>query len=191
MLNMRKPPLSLLAGYILFAAFMVLESLARQGAAAKDATAGKEDRGTTRMLGTAYGMGVLLVPIAAGLRASRALPPVLGPLVMLAAIGLRMWAAMTLGRFYTRTLRTARDQIVVRDGPYRFVRHPGYLGTLLMWTGFGFSTRDWLIGAVCGVGMWLLYRHRINAEENMLLEQLGDAYREYMRETPGLLPVQF
>jgi protein-S-isoprenylcysteine O-methyltransferase Ste14 len=60
-----------------------------------------------------------------------------------------------------------------------------------MWTGFGLSTRDWLIGAVCGVGMWLLYRHRINAEENMLLEQLGDAYREYMRETPGLLPVQF
>jgi len=90
------------------------------------------------------------VPIAAGLRASRALPPVLGPLVMLAAIGLRMWAAMTLGRFYTRTLRTAPDQIVVRDGPYRFVRHPGYLGTLLMWTAFGLSTRDWLIGAVCG-----------------------------------------
>jgi protein-S-isoprenylcysteine O-methyltransferase Ste14 len=125
-LNLRKPPLSLLAGYILFAAFMVLESLARQGAAAKDATAGKEDRGTTRMLGTAYEMGVLLVPIAAGLRASRALPQVLGPLVMLAAIGLRMWAALTLGRFYTRTLRTARDQIVVRDGPYRFVRHPGF-----------------------------------------------------------------
>ena len=111
MLNLRRPPLSLLAGYMLFAAFMVLESLARQGAAAKDATPGKEDRGTTRMLGTAHWMGVLLVPIAARLRPSRALPStVLGPLVMLAAIGLRMWAAMTLGRFYTRTLRTARGR---------------------------------------------------------------------------------
>jgi protein-S-isoprenylcysteine O-methyltransferase Ste14 len=60
-----------------------------------------------------------------------------------------------------------------------------------MWTGFGLSTRDWLFGAVGGVGMWLLYRRRINAEENMLLEQLGDAYREYIRETPGLSPVQF
>jgi protein-S-isoprenylcysteine O-methyltransferase len=190
MLRLRKPPPSLLAGYSLFGAFMLLESGARQGAAAKASRAGTEDRGTTRMLGAAYGAGIVLVPIAAAVRGRRNVPPLVGPVLMLAAIALRMSAALTLGRFYTRTLRTAADQHVVRNGPYRFVRHPGYLGTLLMWTGFGLSTRDWLIGAICGAGMWLAYRRRIAAEETMLVQQLGDAYRDYMRTTPALLPLR-
>jgi protein-S-isoprenylcysteine O-methyltransferase len=185
-----KPPRSLLAGYGLFAAFLLLESAARQGAAAKASTPGAEDRGTTRMLGAAYGAGVVLLPIAAVMRGTHNVPALLGPILMLAAIALRMSAAVSLGRFYTRTLRTAADQPVVRDGPYRFVRHPGYLGTLLMWTGFGICTRDWLIGALCGTGMWLAYRRRIAAEEAMLVDQLGDAYREYMRTTPALLPLR-
>jgi protein-S-isoprenylcysteine O-methyltransferase len=189
-MRFRKPPPSLLAGYILFAAFMLLESRARQGAAAKASTPGADDRGTTRMLGAAYGTGIVLLPIAAGLRGTRNVPSPLGPILMLAAIAVRMSAALTLGRFYTRTLRTATDQTVARAGPYRFVRHPGYLGTLLMWTGFGLSTRDWLIGALCGTGMWLAYRRRISAEEAMLVQQLGDAYRDYMRTTPALLPLR-
>jgi protein-S-isoprenylcysteine O-methyltransferase len=189
MLRLRKPPLSLLAGYVLFAAFMLLESSARKGAAAKASTPGAEDRGTTRMLGAAYGAGIVLLPIAAAVRGTRNAPPLVGPVLMLAAIALRMTAAFTLGRYYTRTLRTAADQPVVRDGPYRFVRHPGYLGTLLMWTGFGLSTRDWLIGALCATSMWLAYRRRIAAEEAMLVHQLGDAYRDYMRTTPALLPL--
>jgi protein-S-isoprenylcysteine O-methyltransferase len=187
--RLQKPPLALLAGYCLFAAFMVLESRARQGAAARASTPGAQDQGTTRMLGAAYGAGVLLLPVAALLRGRRSVPALLGPLVMLAAIALRMCAASTLGRFYTRTLRTSADQQVVRAGPYGFVRHPGYLGTLLMWSGFGLCARDWLIGALCGAGMWLVYRRRIAAEEAMLVDQLGDAYREYMRTTPALLPV--
>jgi len=76
----------------------------------------------------------------------------------------------------------------VRIGPHRFVRHPGYLGALLMCTGFGLANRDWLIGILCGTGMWLAYRRRIGAEEDMLVNELGDAYREYMRTTPALLP---
>jgi protein-S-isoprenylcysteine O-methyltransferase len=169
---------------------MLLESGARQGDAAKASTPGAEDLGTTRMLGAAYGAGVVLLPIAAAVRGTRNVPALLGPSIMLAAIALRMSAALTLGRFYTRTLRTAADQRVVRDGPYRFVRHPGYLGTLLMWTGFGLSTRDWLIGALCGAGMSVAYRRRIAAEETMLVNQLGDTYRDYMRTTPALLPLR-
>jgi protein-S-isoprenylcysteine O-methyltransferase Ste14 len=41
----------------------------------------------------------------------------------------------TLGRAYSRTLRTERER-VVEAGPYRHVRHPGYLGSNLIWLGF-------------------------------------------------------
>jgi protein-S-isoprenylcysteine O-methyltransferase Ste14 len=98
------------------------------------------------------------------------------------------WAALTLGRFYTRTLLATPDQVVVRTGPYRFVRHPGYLGTLLMWFGFGLSSRDWLIALLYGGVMRLMYERRIRTEESMLARQLGEAYVEYMRTTPGLVP---
>jgi len=45
-----------------------------------------------------------------------------------------------LGRFFTRTLRVTGEQRVVSDGPYRVVRHPGYLGDILMWTGAALTT---------------------------------------------------
>jgi isoprenylcysteine carboxyl methyltransferase (ICMT) family protein YpbQ len=48
-------------------------------------------------------------------RGRRGLPAALGSIVMLIAIGLRAWAAITLGRFYTRTLRTLSDQQLVRN----------------------------------------------------------------------------
>ena len=104
------------------------------------------------------------------------------------AIVLRTWAAATLGRFYTRTLRTAADQQVVRTGPYRFVRHPGYLADLTMWVGFGLSTQDWLPGALWGGIMTLVYQRRMNAEEVMLKQELGQPYVDYMATTPRLIP---
>jgi protein-S-isoprenylcysteine O-methyltransferase len=54
-------------------------------------------------------------------------------------LALKTWAVRTSGRFDTRTLRSASDQSVTDSGPYRLVRHPGYLGALLLWIGFGLT----------------------------------------------------
>jgi protein-S-isoprenylcysteine O-methyltransferase len=186
--KLKKPPASLLAGYALFGTFMVLESALRRGAEARSSTPGTEDRGTTRSLGVAYGVGLLSMPVVAALRSHNGAPAFLGPSLMILAIALRGWAAATLGRFYTRTLRTATDQSVIRSGPYRFVRHPGYLGTQFLWVGFGFSTQNWLAGPIWGLVMFLAYRQRILAEEAMLVHDLGRAYEEYMSSTPRLIP---
>jgi len=188
MMPVRRPPASLLAGYLLFATFMLLESALRQGSEAQSAEAGREDAGTTRMLGTAYGVGLLSMPAFGSIGPRARALGYLGPVVMAAAIALRSWAALVLGRFYTRTLRTAADQHVVRDGPYRLVRHPGYLGTQLLWVGLGLCTQNGLTGALWGAVMFALYRRRIDAEEAMLLRELGNAYAEYMASTPGLIP---
>jgi protein-S-isoprenylcysteine O-methyltransferase len=188
LLDLRRPPRSLLIAYGLVGAFMLLEGLLRQGEAARSSRAATEDQGTTRLLGGAYGAGVLLMPVLAAVRGKRNVPAPVGPALMIAAIGLRSWAAWTLGAFYTRTLRTVAGQQVVRRGPYRIVRHPGYLGTLLMWLGFGLSTGDWLIGIGWAGLMFVLYRRRIAAEETMLERELGEAYRAYSVTTPQLIP---
>ncbi|MFF4749444.1 methyltransferase family protein [Streptomyces sp. NPDC002514] len=56
--------------------------------------------------------------------------PVL-PVVFTAAVGFRLWGVHTLGRFYSHRVRVLGDHQVVRSGPYRWVRHPAYLGMAL------------------------------------------------------------
>ncbi len=65
-----------------------------------------------------------------------------------AGLGLRIWSLRTLGAAYTRTLRADVAQPLVTDGPYRLVRHPGYLGTHLTWTGFGLTSGSGTVAAV-------------------------------------------
>ncbi|MFB7493226.1 methyltransferase family protein [Streptomyces sp. NPDC056161] len=61
--------------------------------------------------------------------------PVL-PVVFAAAVGFRLWAVHTLGRFYSHRVRVLGDHQVVRSGPYRWVRHPAYLGMALAHVAF-------------------------------------------------------
>src|SRR5947209_8216025 len=60
------------------------------------------------------------------------------PLSLLAAmvclwtgLGLRIWSVWTLGRYFTFSVMTSRDQPVISTGPYQYLRHPSYTGILL------------------------------------------------------------
>jgi protein-S-isoprenylcysteine O-methyltransferase Ste14 len=186
---MRRLPRSLIAAYGIFGLFMLVESRLRQGEEAKSFEAGAADEGTTRLIGASFGAGLIGIPLVAlSGRGRMSLPGAFGPVVMLVGLGLRIWAALVLGRFYTRTLRVEGDQIVVRDGPYQLVRHPGYLGVLLMWGGFGLSAANWLATLGVGLAMGFAYNRRIRSEEAMLVEKLGDTYREYTETTWRLVP---
>lgn len=50
---------------------------------------------------------------------------------MWVAVVLRLWAVWVLGPFFTVVVRVSDQQTVVDRGPYRWVRHPSYLGLLL------------------------------------------------------------
>lgn len=94
----------------------------------------------------------------------------------------------TLGRSYTRTLRTEDAQHVVDTGPYAVVRHPGYAGSLLIWMGFALTSRS--VPVVAGVAALLgtAYQRRITAEEALLRRDLP-AYATYSERTKKLIPL--
>jgi protein-S-isoprenylcysteine O-methyltransferase Ste14 len=96
--------------------------------------------------------------------------------------------ARVLGRFYTRTLQVVGGQHVVTSGPYRLIRHPGYAGSLLVWTGYCVGVGKWIALLVVGALMLTAYGWRIRAEERMLADVLGEEYRRYQRRTARLVP---
>ncbi len=112
----------------------------------------------------------------------------LGLVIMLLGLALRVWSMRALGAYYSRTLRVTDAQVIVTQGPYRVVRHPGYLGTILLWVGSGLALANWI--ATVGVALLMLgvYGYRIRSEEGMLLTTFGEHYREYCRHTWRLLP---
>ncbi len=180
----------LAACYAGAAAFFALEAVARQPGDASDLAAAESDQGTTRHLVAAYGLAAGLSPVLGRLRAGR-LPPVSGPAgvgVMAAGLALRGWSMRRLGAYYSRTLRTISDQKVVESGPYRVIRHPGYLGSIMVWTGLAVASGSG--AAAVGVAALLgnAYRRRIACEEAMLAGRFGNAYAEYSQRTKRLIP---
>ena len=74
---------------------------------------------------------------------------------------------------------------VVHSGPYRWVRHPAYLGQLLILTACGLSVSPQMGGLTMLVATACLGL-RIRAEEQVLTEQWA-SYREYTQQVPWKL----
>jgi protein-S-isoprenylcysteine O-methyltransferase Ste14 len=112
----------------------------------------------------------------------------LGVFLGVCGLSLRLWAVMTLRERYTRTLLIQDRQAVESKGPYRWVRHPGYLGSLLSLNGVVLASGNWiaLLASLAATG-WA-YGYRIKVEERMLLAGLGPAYSEYREQVGALFP---
>jgi protein-S-isoprenylcysteine O-methyltransferase Ste14 len=180
--------------YALLGCFFLAERLLRQGPNAASLEAGQSDQGTTRAIGRAFGQSLFALAVAPLLnrwRLGRLTVPGMawgGIAAMVAGLTVRVWAARVLGAFYTRTLRTSATQSLVEEGPYRLVRHPGYLGVLLLWLGAGLASANLLVAGPITLSMGRAYRGRIRSEEAMLTNTFGEDYVAYTRRTWRLIP---
>jgi protein-S-isoprenylcysteine O-methyltransferase Ste14 len=83
--------------------------------------------------------------------------------------------------------RTRGSLGVLDTGIYGSVRHPLYLGTLLIYVGFTLATFS-LLSFVVWIGIFLLYDKMATYEEEDLIRLLGDSYRNYRKNVPKWLP---
>ena len=106
---------------------------------------------------------------------------VVGLVFAWAGLVFRAWAVFTLGRSFTTVVQVRADQQVVTNGPYRLVRHPSYLGVLVIFLGLGLGLADPL-SALVMVGLAALgLARRIMVEEAALRAGLGKSYDDYAR----------
>jgi protein-S-isoprenylcysteine O-methyltransferase Ste14 len=94
---------------------------------------------------------------------------------------IRFWATLYIGG--------RKGSLVICEGPYSLCRHPLYVGTFLI----SLSAAVMLGSPTVFVAVVLLgvayARVVIPAEEQHLIELLGDDYRAYCRNIPRLLPI--
>ncbi len=104
-----------------------------------------------------------------------------------AGYALVFWA-MFVNRFFSSVVRIQSDrgQRVVTDGPYAFVRHPGYSAGILIMLASGVALGSWLATAFLIAVMLPFLLYRVIHEDRVLRSQL-DGYADYARRVPWRL----
>lgn len=83
--------------------------------------------------------------------------------------------------YASRVVEVERGQRVVTTGPYAIVRHPMYLGVLVMFLSTPVALGSWW-GVIAALPLVAVLVARIRNEEQRLVTEL-DGYREYSRVT--------
>src|SRR5215467_10494698 len=77
--------------------------------------------------------------------------------------------------------------VLVTSGPYSHIRHPQYVGFILVMLGFLVQWPTLLTLAMLPV-LVFMYARLARSEEREALDLFGETYRDYMKETPAFIP---
>jgi protein-S-isoprenylcysteine O-methyltransferase Ste14 len=113
---------------------------------------------------------------------------IFGFVVIFAGVCIRFVAMRTLSRHFTYTVSIREQHELIEQGLYRRIRHPAYLGELLIFLGIGIAFANWVSLVSLFVCPFIAFSVRMNVEEKVLLEHFGAHYVEYRKRTWRLIP---
>jgi protein-S-isoprenylcysteine O-methyltransferase Ste14 len=91
------------------------------------------------------------------------------------------WCLKTISRWW-------RNDELCTTGPYRFVRHPIYSGSILLgFTGVSLLFNSWIL-LLAPILQYFVLSKLVRKEEAMMTTVFGDRYREYASHTGCILP---
>jgi len=112
--------------------------------------------------------------------------PPAGAALAFAAAALRTWAAAYLDSDVVHD-RALHAETLVADGPYRHLRNPLYLGTILIAAGLGAAaSRAGFL--VLTAGMIIIVVRLMGREEAHIAAAQGESYREFCSRVPRIVP---
>jgi protein-S-isoprenylcysteine O-methyltransferase Ste14 len=121
---------------------------------------------------------------------TRILSTILGVLLLFPGTALVIWGRLQLGQMYNVSsgmgVQLYADHRLVTSGPFAIVRHPMYLGILLIALGGSLIYRTWtfvfLLAIIPGIA------RRAGKEEEALALEFGEQWYEYVKRVPGWIP---
>jgi protein-S-isoprenylcysteine O-methyltransferase Ste14 len=105
-----------------------------------------------------------------------------------AGIALREWAVWVLGKHFTVRVQVREKAKLVTEGPYNYIRHPAYTGSLLIFSGVSLAIGTWIGVLFALVVNSTAYKYRIQVEEEALQKAFGADYEAYKKRTWKLFP---
>ena len=111
-----------------------------------------------------------------------------GIIFNIAGLILLVWIHKTLGQHWSMMLELGTEHKLVTTGPYAHVRHPMYTFFYILAISTALISANVCVGLFGIIAWTILYTVRVGEEEDMLLEQFGEEYKEYMERTGRLVP---
>lgn len=102
-------------------------------------------------------------------------------------VGLSIWARLTLGSNWSGVVTLKEGHELVRQGLYRWIRHPIYTGILLGMIGTA-MVKGHLRGWLGFVIVWATFYYKARREERFLHQEFGAGFDEHARQTGMFLP---
>jgi protein-S-isoprenylcysteine O-methyltransferase Ste14 len=103
-----------------------------------------------------------------------------GTLLIAAALGIRLWA---LG-----SIDGNKKRVLVTWGPYRYVRHPLYSGSMLFALGTCLVLGSLTAALLLCLFLFWFYLPSLHTEEQFLAARFGDEWDVYRQQTGMLFP---
>jgi protein-S-isoprenylcysteine O-methyltransferase Ste14 len=176
----------------------VISGVYRRRARQATGTIARSQEGSAALLGRALmGFGLLAVILLHGLAphwmawASLSVPVWvrwLGVLLGFSLLPFLVWVLRSIGANISETVLTKSEHQLVTAGPYRWIRHPLYLGGMTLILSLGLIAGSWLTGTLWLAATAIFRLVVIPAEERNLLAKFGPEYEAYRQRTGALLP---
>jgi protein-S-isoprenylcysteine O-methyltransferase Ste14 len=91
---------------------------------------------------------------------------------------IRMWASGYV----------MKNKELATNGPYAYVRHPLYVGNILLLVGFSIASSQWWSFVLMGALLWFYYPLTISYEDNKLRDIFGDEWVVWSKNIHALIP---
>ncbi len=113
----------------------------------------------------------------------------IGAILIIGGLIIRIKSILTLKQHFTYTVTKIENHELIEKGLYKNIRHPGYLGQILIFFGVATSLSNWLSIVFMIIPVILGYINRIKVEERFMVEQMGHKYLDYQKRTKKLIPM--
>ncbi|MFZ0612848.1 MAG: isoprenylcysteine carboxylmethyltransferase family protein [Desulfobacterales bacterium] len=101
-----------------------------------------------------------------------------GAVVACGGIAVRLWASGHI----------KKNKALATDGPYAYVRHPLYVGNILLGCGFSLASGLWWSGPLFILILLVFYPQAIRREDEKLHHLFKDDWERWRQRTRALLP---
>ena len=104
----------------------------------------------------------------------------IGMILILLCVAGRTWCSLYIGG--------RKKEELVELGPYSIVRNPLYVFTLIGAVGVGFQTGSLIVGGLCALATYVIFRRVVSREEAFLAQAFPEAFAAYAARVPRLWP---